>query len=167
MVLLPNTKSCFVCGSQNPIGMHQKFHTDGLEVHSPFFPQKDHAGFTAVVHGGITATLLDEIMVWACAVQTSSFAYCAEMTVRYQKPVLPGGSYLAKSRLDQNKKNRIFAASAEVVDESGAVYASATGKYVPIPFEEALKLFDDFEGEASEVKKMIDHLRSGTLGRAV
>ncbi|MGV3774005.1 MAG: PaaI family thioesterase [Verrucomicrobiales bacterium] len=145
--------------------MQQKFHTDGQEVHTHFVPKPDHVGFSTVVHGGIVATLLDEIMVWACAVQTSSFAYCAELNVRYQKPVLPEKAYIARARLDENKKNRIFISSGEVVDEQGVVYATSTGKYIPIPWEQAVKMFADFEGEPEEIKRIIDKIRERSFGK--
>jgi hypothetical protein len=74
---LPHTKSCFVCGEANPAGLRQRFETDGRVVRARFTPRPEHAGFTGVVHGGILATLLDEIMVWACAVGTRRFGFAA------------------------------------------------------------------------------------------
>ena len=71
---LPHTRSCFVCGESNPLGLQLRFHADGDEVRTRFVPRPEHIGFKGVVHGGLLATLLDEIMVWACAVRTKRFA---------------------------------------------------------------------------------------------
>ncbi|MEI2727020.1 MAG: PaaI family thioesterase [Verrucomicrobiota bacterium] len=87
---LPHTHSCFVCGESNPFGLRLRFETDGRVVQTRFVPRAEHIGFKGVVHGGILATVLDEIMVWACAVPTRKFAYCAELTVRYRHPLAPG-----------------------------------------------------------------------------
>jgi acyl-coenzyme A thioesterase PaaI-like protein len=67
---LPHTHSCFVCGESNPAGLNLRFETDGRVVRARFTPRVEHVGFKQVVHGGIIATVLDEIMVWACAVPT-------------------------------------------------------------------------------------------------
>src|SRR5512133_3324230 len=82
---LPHTHSCFVCGDANPNGLKLRFETDGKLVKARFVPRAEHAGFRQTVHGGLVATLLDEIMVWACAVQTRRFAFSAELVVRYLK----------------------------------------------------------------------------------
>ena len=87
---LPHTRSCFVCGETNPLGLRQRFATDGRLVHAEFTPRPEHCGFAGVVHGGVLATVLDEIMVWACAVGTRQFAFCAEMTTRFHHPAQPG-----------------------------------------------------------------------------
>lgn len=107
--------------------------TDGQIVHVRFEPKPEHAGFRQVVHGGVLATVLDELMVWACAVQTKQFAYCAEMTVRYQWPARPGEPLAGVAELLGNRRNRLYQAQAELRDEAGRIVASATGKYIPIP----------------------------------
>src|ERR1041385_3913787 len=63
MKILPHTRSCFVCGEANPAGLRLRFETDGQVVTARFTPRPEHIGFKQVVHGGIVATLLDEIMV--------------------------------------------------------------------------------------------------------
>ena len=60
---LPHTHSCFVCGESNPLGLKLRFQTDGRLVHARFVPLPEHIGFKQTVHGGLIATVLDEIMV--------------------------------------------------------------------------------------------------------
>ncbi|HKI68805.1 MAG TPA: PaaI family thioesterase, partial [Verrucomicrobiae bacterium] len=102
MKVLPHTRSCFVCGESNPVGLKLRFHTDGRIVETRFTPRPEHVGFRQVVHGGIIATLLDEIMVWACAVPTKKFAFCAELNVRFVHPIPPGEEVLAVGELVAN-----------------------------------------------------------------
>jgi uncharacterized protein (TIGR00369 family) len=146
---LPHTHSCFVCGESNPIGLNLRFETDGRMVQTRFTPRPEHAGFKQVVHGGLVATLLDEIMVWACGVQTKRFAYCAELTVRYASPLRPGHEVFAFGELTANRRDKIFEAKAEVKDSAGKILAAATGKYLPIPVGELTVMATDFVGDAS------------------
>src|SRR5437899_214990 len=104
MKALPHTRSCFVCGESNPIGFNLRFETDGTIVSASFVPRKEHAGFREIVHGGLIATLLDEAMVWVCAVNTSRFAFCAELNVRVLNPPKPGESAHITAELTQNRK---------------------------------------------------------------
>ena len=103
---LPHTHSCFVCGESNPHGLKLRFHTDGRTVTTSFQPRPEHIGFKGVVHGGVTATVLDEIMVWACVVATQKFAFCAELNVRYLQPLLPGGEFGVTSELVAARRRR-------------------------------------------------------------
>lgn len=132
MQTLPHTRSCFVCGESNPIGLGLKFETDGRIVRASFTPRPEHIGFKRTVHGGILATLLDEIMVWACGVKSKRFAYCVEMTVRFSTPAQPGTPLVATAELVSDRRGRLFEARAEARDASGALVASATGKYLPM-----------------------------------
>lgn len=147
---LPHTSSCFVCGESNASGLKIRFETDGALVRARFVPRPEHIGFRQTVHGGIIATLLDEIMVWACAVQTHKFAYCAELNVRFQRPLRPGEEVLATAELTANRKNKIFEAKGELRDPSGQTIASSTGKYLPIKEADLAGMMDDFVGEGAK-----------------
>jgi uncharacterized protein (TIGR00369 family) len=144
--VLPHTHSCFVCGESNSIGMNLRFETDGCIVQTRFKPRAEHVGFKQVVHGGIIATLLDEIMVWACAVRTKRFSYCAELTARFLAPLRPGEEIVATGELVANRRDKIFEAKAEIIDSSGNLLARATGKYLPVKIVEAEEMATDFVG---------------------
>ncbi len=143
MHALPHTHSCFVCGDANPLGLHLRFHTDGRIVRAEFTPRPEHIGFQGVVHGGLIATLLDEIMVWACAVGAGQFAFCAELTVRYRQPLRPGVTAVATAELANNRRGRLFETRAELRDAAAGLLASATGKYLPVPPAETPVLMAD------------------------
>jgi uncharacterized protein (TIGR00369 family) len=144
MKLLPHTRSCFVCGESNPAGLKLRFETDGRLVQTRFVPRAEHVGFRRTVHGGLTATLLDEIMVWACAVQTKRFAFCAELNVRFLNPVRPGEALVASGELVSNRRGKLFEAKAELRDKAGLVLATASGKYLPIKQAELADMVTDF-----------------------
>src|SRR5215471_5404180 len=124
---LPHTRSCFVCGEANPLGLNLRFETDGHVVRSRFEPRTEHAGFRQTVHGGLIATVLDEAMVWACAVRTARFGFCAELNVRFVRPLTPGQSVTITAELTNNRRGKLCEAGAELRDQSGRVLATATG----------------------------------------
>lgn len=147
MRTLPHTHSCFVCGESNVVGLNLRFETDGRMVYGRFTPRAEHVGFKQVVHGGILSTLLDEIMVWACVVQTKQFAYCAELNVRFVKPTRPGEEVTGTAELVANRRNKIFDARSELKNAAGEILATATGRYLPIKNIEGTDMAGDFVGD--------------------
>ena len=146
---LPHTHSCYVCGEFNPRGLNLRFESDGKTVRASFAPAPEHAGFKTVTHGGILATVLDEIMVWACAVATGRFAFCAEMTVRFHAPANPGEALIAAAELTQNRRDKLFEARATLTNPAGQLVAEATGKYRPIRADEVRGMLTDIIGDVS------------------
>ena len=128
-----------------------RFETDGQGVRARFTPRLEHIGFRDTVHGGIIATLLDEMMVWVCAVRTRRFAFCAELNVRFLNPLRPGESVNASAELVVNRRDRLFEAKAELRNEAGLTLANATGKYLPIKEADASQMAADFVGDPTWV----------------
>ena len=79
---------CFVCGRENPVGLHADFlvDTDNNRASARLTIGSNFQGWQGVVHGGIIATLLDEVAIYACRA-LSHTAVTAGMTVKYKKPV--------------------------------------------------------------------------------
>ncbi len=148
---LPHTRSCFVCGESNAHGLNLRFESVGDEVRTRFTPRAEHIGFKSVTHGGILATVLDEIMVWAVAVRTQRFAYCAEMTVRFLQPSKPDEELLVVAELVANRRNKLFEAKAELRDAAGTIYATATGKYLPVPADDVSPMLAELVGDLSVI----------------
>jgi len=149
---LPHTRSCFVCGENNPLGLKLRFSEQDGTVTATFVPRAEHAGFQNVTHGGVLATVLDEIMVWACAVATRRFAYCAEMTTRFHRPARPGEELRVSAELTANRRGRIFEARSEIRDPQGALVAEGAGKYFPIPTDHISGMLSDVVGDISWIE---------------
>jgi uncharacterized protein (TIGR00369 family) len=149
MIKLPHTRSCFVCGLHNPVGLKLDLETDGHLVRTRFLAKAEYAGFRETLHGGIIATVLDEVMVWACGIQTKRFAYSVELNFRFLQPARSGEMLEAIGELVQNRRNRVFETRGELRNKSGHVLASSTGKYLPIKAAAMEDLRKDFV-ESSE-----------------
>lgn len=142
---LPRSRSCFVCGAHNPLGFQLTLQTDGQKVFAEVTFRPEHVGFRDTIHGGLLATLLDEVMVWACGVGSGRFAYCAEMNVRYRRPVPPGVPVIAQAVLTENRKGRLLLASGSLRDPGGEiVYTEATGKYMAMDADGSSFMTGDF-----------------------
>ena len=57
----PNSRMCFLCGLENPIGLKLAFYTDDEgRCIAHFRPREEHQGYPGHLHGGIISSLLDE-----------------------------------------------------------------------------------------------------------
>ena len=99
------------------------------------------------MHGGILSTLLDEMMAWACAVQTKRFAFCAELNVRFLHTVRPTEEITAVGELITNRRDKLFEAKAELRNQQGTVLTTASGKYLPVKDADAIDMATDLVGD--------------------
>lgn len=83
-------------------------------------------------------------MVWACAVATRRFAFCAELNVRFVGPARPHETLQATAELVTNRRNRIFEAKGELRNSSGELVAAATGKFCPVKDSDLQDMARDF-----------------------
>ena len=143
METLPQTKACFGCGHGNPAGVSLKMKSDGKAVYADWLPRQEHAGFSHAVHGGVIATVIDEMMAWACGVLGGKFAYSVDMNVRFHKVIEPGMLIKCIGKLEENRRGKLFLASAELKSEE-AVAASGSAKFFPLKGDQETMLQSEF-----------------------
>jgi uncharacterized protein (TIGR00369 family) len=120
--------NCFACGGQNPIGMHLDIELGDGTARTEWVPTENFVGWEEKVHGGILATLLDEVMAWAPA-SHDSWAVTAEMTIRFRAPANPGERLVAAGRVT-DRRRRIYHVAGEVRGEDGRLVAEAEGRFL-------------------------------------
>jgi acyl-coenzyme A thioesterase PaaI-like protein len=100
--------ACFACGRDNPIGMHLELLgvTAGW-VEATFTPRPDFRGAPDVVHGGVTAAALDEIMVWAGIVMENVMTVTGRLDLRYRRPIHLGEAVLARGTVESRSGRRL------------------------------------------------------------
>jgi uncharacterized protein (TIGR00369 family) len=163
---LPHTAGCVVCGRQNPHGLKLGLHVDtqtGI-VSADFTPRPEHIGFEGIIHGGILATVLDEAMVWAATWAGRRFCVCGELNVRYRQSVPVGLPLRVKAKIDA-MRSRLIEVTGSVTDATGAIYTTATGKYVPVPPERNAQFVGTLVSEPS-VESALKALQSGNPATA-
>lgn len=119
---------CFVCGDDNPEGLHIRFFADGDEAIAEYQPSGKYQGYQGILHGGLTATLLDEIMAKA-VLSKQRFAMTVELNVRFKKAIPIGETLRLVGRVTR-EQGRILETAGEVIGADGQIYAAATGKYL-------------------------------------
>ena len=84
---------CVICGGQNPNSLRLRFDpmADG-GVRAPFIAHAKLQGYADLLHGGVTASLLDAAMTH-CLFQQGIEAVTGELNIRYLRPI-PCGSTL-------------------------------------------------------------------------
>ncbi|HSK92693.1 MAG TPA: PaaI family thioesterase [Candidatus Angelobacter sp.] len=119
---------CFACGTTNPIGMGLHIEFGEGTARAAWTVGDDYVGWSDKAHGGIIATLLDEVMAWAPS-SFDSWAVTAEMTIRYRSPASPGEELVATGEVVERRR-RIYQVRGEVRASDGRLVAEGSGRYL-------------------------------------
>ncbi|MBI2059801.1 MAG: PaaI family thioesterase [Nitrospirae bacterium] len=125
------TKGCFGCGTENPAGLGLKPYHDSDGLIAEFTPKPQHRGFTAVVHGGIIASVLDEVITSAAAVKIDALVATVAMEVQFLSAMKLEGTYLVRGRYT-GEKDKTHTAEGEITDSEGRLIARGRGKFLPL-----------------------------------
>jgi len=120
--------NCFACGAQNPIGMQLHIEFGEGTARAAWTVAEHYVGWSDKVHGGIIATLLDEVMAWAPS-SFDSWAVTAEMNIRYRSPAAPGETLVGEGRVVARRR-RIYEVRGEVRGADGRLVAEGSGRYL-------------------------------------
>jgi len=117
---------CFCCGPRNSIGLKLQFQLmpEG-RMATEWTPRREHQGFKDIVHGGLVATVLDEVMI-RLLYEVGIPAVTAELQTRLLRPLRAGRRYRFEGHVVEDK-GRIVTTEAEGFDaESGERVASGS-----------------------------------------
>jgi uncharacterized protein (TIGR00369 family) len=140
MLLKPNPENvCFGCGGANARGMLLTFEQDDAaqRIRGSFRLGAEYQGGPEFIHGGIIATVLDEVMGKVCRFRGVR-AVTAELSIEYLKPVLVDAD-LAVEGYEVEMKGRNLFLVGEIRDVSGNVLARGKGRFVIISPKQAAK----------------------------
>ena len=140
---LPWSRSCLVCGEENPRGFRLRSRVEGGVVMLDYTPRETDVGWRRLVHGGIAMTLVDEVMTWAAILAAGRACVAAEMTTRLLAPLRVGQSIRAEGRV-LSARSKLILTEGLIVDAAGAAIVRATGKYMPMASAEAALSAGDF-----------------------
>ncbi len=130
----PNSRMCFVCGIENPIGLRLAFYTDEEgQCLTRFRPRPEHQGYPGHLHGGIIATLLDETM-GRVLTQEQVWAMTGTLEVKYRRPVPLDQELTVVGQLVRHR-SRAYEAHGEIRLPDGTVLVEGNGIYIRIPDE--------------------------------
>lgn len=116
---------CFACGRDNPLGLNMDdFEFEEGTVSARFTPRPDFRGVAGILHGGVAATALDEILVWAGILGEQVMSVTGTMNMRFRKPVRIDDSIMARARVDERSGRRLKTSGELVVGDEVRVQGS-------------------------------------------
>lgn len=124
---------CFGCGLDNPIGLHvDHFRREGNTVEALFTPRENYKGFHDILHGGIIATALDEILAWTAILVAGTMAVTATMDMKYRMPPPVDDEYRLTGRLIEQTGRRLrlegsCAVADKVIADARALFLAVDG----------------------------------------
>jgi acyl-coenzyme A thioesterase PaaI-like protein len=157
---------CFACGELNEHGLRLQLHVtpDGCWTEVSLEPR--FQGWESVAHGGIVATLLDEVMAWS-VIGRDTWGVTARMSIAYRRPVPVGRPIRAEGRVVEDRR-RMFRTVGRVIDSTtGETLADAEGTFVAAPPEQLRILKARYrlrpvERDESDTTERVDTDSSGT-----
>ena len=146
--------NCFACGKNNPEGLHMKFYTDEKHVFSHVYLSETKRGWEQILHGGITSTMLDEIMAWAAIYFTRQFMLTKSINVNFLNPLTVDSHVKAVGWIEKQKNNKEVIMRGQIYNKNNKLCAESTGcfslfskklaKRLKLMTDETLDQFDAF-----------------------
>ena len=133
----PNSRMCFICGLENPVGLHlHMYETSPGVVETTYVAPEHFQGYPGVLHGGIVSSIIDEIAGRAHMGSDPTnprFMFTAKLEVKYRKNV-PIGKKLKIIGKAGKTKSRSAEAWAGIYDaETNELYAEGNVLAVDVP----------------------------------
>ena len=120
---------CFACGTLNTHGLHLDLHVERGRSWVELTYEERFQGWDGIAHGGILATILDEVMAWAL-VGEDDWGLTARLSIDFKRPVKVGQRIRAEGWITQSRR-RIVDTEAHLLDTlTGEILATARGVYM-------------------------------------
>lgn len=130
--------SCFGCSPTNPSGLHMEFFKEGDELVCRWDPNEHFQGFHDILHGGVQATMMDEIASWVVFVLLDTAGVTYQLNTRFRKPVfISKGIITVRATLVSHKK-RIAEIEARLYDGEDVLCAESQANYFVMPRDKAV-----------------------------
>ncbi|CAO3703357.1 unnamed protein product [Rhizopus stolonifer] len=92
---------------------------------------KNICGHDGIIHGGLSATLLDEALAAvALPAFPNNFGFTANLNINYRKPIMSDQWVVVRSRLDKLEERKAFVSAHIESLEDQAVLTEATSLYI-------------------------------------
>ena len=129
----PNSRMCFICGLENPVGLHLHiYETEPGVVETIYVAPEHFQGYPGVLHGGIVGAIIDEISgraLMGSDPMNPRFMFTARLEVKYRKNV-PIGKPLKIVGKAGKAKSGIYEA------ETGELLAEGTTLLMNVPSDQ-------------------------------
>jgi uncharacterized protein (TIGR00369 family) len=125
-------QACYGCGQKNAQGLRMTFaHLADGTAECVYTAAEHLAGAPGVIHGGVQATLLDEVMGHAIHVgdvDPDLDVATVDFSLRYRRPAPVGVPLVLRARLVRSE-GRDFFVTGEIVSPKGEVLTTAEARW--------------------------------------
>ena len=130
----PNSDMCFVCGRKNPAGLYMQFFDNGKdEVLSEYTVSARYQSYPGIVHGGILASMLDEVVGRVAMIgDHHHFMVSVNLQVLYRHPVPVETPLKVRGRIVR-LRGRLGKARGEIILPDGTVACEAAITLAEVP----------------------------------
>ena len=118
------TNHCFGCGRDNPIGLKLDMKLDGDRCVAYFTPKAEHESYGDRMHGGLTSTLLDEVMGDYVFRKAGKLAYTARLEIRFRSAIRIGETVKVEGWPEVHR-GRLFIMKGKITHADGTPAAEA------------------------------------------
>jgi uncharacterized protein (TIGR00369 family) len=120
---------CFGCDPENPAGLQLRFRVEGDLVWSEWTPRELLEGYPGVIHGGIQATLADEIGGWFLHAARGTAGMTRDLQISYHNPAYAAdGPFRIEARpVEESAKSAVI--EVTIAGTSGTVFSTARVTY--------------------------------------
>jgi len=133
----PNSRMCFVCGLENPIGLHlHVYETAPGEVECTYIAPDHFQGYPGVLHGGIVGAIIDEISGRALMGSdplNPRFMFTAKLEVKYRRNVPIGKQLRILGRAGKSKARSAEAWAGIYDEETNELLAEGNVLLIEVP----------------------------------
>lgn len=133
--------NCFACCPQNPYGLKMEFYEDGDDLVCFWDSRNDYQGWLKTLHGGIQATLMDELGGWIVNRKLQTAGMTTQLTMKYRNPVPTGEGVRIEMRGHIKEMKRNFAFIEATLSHDGKVCSSCEMTYYCFPKDKAASEF--------------------------
>jgi len=131
--------TCFGCSPENNNGLQMEFFEEGDEIVSIWKADTKFTGFDVILHGGIQATLMDEIASWVVFVKLKTGGFTTNLNVQYKQSVsIEKGDLTIRASLREMNKN-IADIAVSLYDGDGKLCSKGIVQYFTLPEKIARK----------------------------
>jgi len=124
----PDDGGCFGCSPTNPAGLQLRFRRLGERVVARYTIADRFHGAPGLAHGGIVATMLDEVSCAVVAFVGERHVMTGELTVRYERPCPVQAPVELVATITDRTHPRYWVVEAEI-HHAGARVARSHGKF--------------------------------------
>ena len=131
--------NCFGCCPTNPQGLRMQVFEEGDDIVAHWDPTSNFQGWMGVLHGGVQATLMDEVAGWVVVRKLQTTGVTSKMDIQYLKSISTNGGQLTiRARIAKQMRNIVIIES-EIANKEGEICTKSQCTYFCASKEKAFE----------------------------